>query len=355
MIKLRSIEEGGHVQEVVTVRWFEELSLDEVNDICVVFNEAFIRASKAGIALYRRPEEWLERYGSEPRVEVALLKVEGRVVATTVLTFKDVVVEGDHFSSCFIDDVAVLPHHQGRGYGRLVFDRALKRVEEEKVDFTMLYTARGSIAWNMYRRRGFKDIFDVGIGIFIADKTAFLGLLPRWLDRVLVRFVSFKPRVEEHGKLISVDDAIRNYADLGPTLSLYSSLSEKRLRRKHAIAEGIQCTATLSLRDYHNIKGQVFHVGLISDVVFSEDMKASSLASLILYLIHKAKNHGLPLIVAPSSSHILSEALKLSGIKVVKGGCAMILTENKEVLRRIEEAHNKGYLFTPAEHILGEY
>lgn len=111
-------------------------------------------------SIVRAPEVWRWRYwgmpGFDPRGAIAAV-AGGRVVGTVMVTFRRLRL-GRWVRFGVIDDVAALPGARGRGVARRMMAEALRFMEAEGAEATLLYADPRGVARNLYLDLGYRDI-----------------------------------------------------------------------------------------------------------------------------------------------------------------------------------------------------
>jgi GNAT superfamily N-acetyltransferase len=119
------------------------------------------------------PTEALARYAADGRSWVALDR-DGEPVGYVLVD----VVDGN----AHVEQISVVPSHQGAGFGRALIDRVAAWAAAAGLPAITLTTFR-DVPWNapLYRHIGFRDLDDVEVGPELAavrDHEATLGLDP---------------------------------------------------------------------------------------------------------------------------------------------------------------------------------
>ncbi len=342
----------------------DELSDEEISQICKVFNVTFSEAG-LGFALYRDIKEWKERYleikmkGEADDVLVSFIKESGEIIATTIVTIKKAYVQGELLKFAFIDDVAVLPKHQGKGFGKRVFLKAQKYVDESDVSASVLYTEYKGKAWHIYRKNGYFDGFFYAVAFKILNKRAFKKALKSSLFKFILNFIPKKAVPEEEEvEVLSLEDYER-FNEFGRGMNLYTPITKYRLERTSFIFGCNGFLASASIRDFGTAYGYRFKVGIISNIVYEN---SSCAEKVIKTLTKKLADSGVVFIISFAMENSIKHVFKDAGYYVhgrVEGpsrfvtsvGMIKPITEDISIIERIKF----GKIYAPTEHMIGDW
>ncbi len=117
--------------------------------------------SESGVLFPRSPESWIWRYVNRPRFDpdsVFLAEDSGRLVASLVMTYGDMSVNGDSMPVAMIDDVSTHPDHRKRGLASMLVQRAVDRAKDKGCRLVHLTAATSGTAFKIYHRAGFRTV-----------------------------------------------------------------------------------------------------------------------------------------------------------------------------------------------------
>ncbi|RDE11227.1 MAG: hypothetical protein C4K49_12200 [Candidatus Thorarchaeota archaeon] len=117
--------------------------------------------SESGILFPRSPQSWVWRYVSRPRFDpdsVFLAEDSGRLVASLVMTYGDMSVNGDSMPVAMIDDVSTHPDHRRRGFAAMLVQRAIDRAKDRGCRLVHLTAGTSGTGFRIYHRAGFRTV-----------------------------------------------------------------------------------------------------------------------------------------------------------------------------------------------------
>lgn len=337
-------------------KWFEELDIEEIKGICTVFNKAFLTGSSSGIAFKRSVKDWLKRYSIPNKVKIIYLHDNKHIIATAVITFKEIYLNGRSYTSAFVDDVAVLPQFQRQGLGKKIFEKVVEECRESKVDFAALFAERGGVAWKIYKKYGFITLFNPSMLIKVVNKKRIASAItsyPMKIGLYLLSLIVMKEPPFGEAETVSPEDAQEVYRKLGPNMNLYSHLNEKFFERTLITAKlNNECIATASIREMWSKRNIKIKAGIINNIVFS---KTDKLPQLLSFLNKKLREHEVHIIFSASSSPNLTEIFKHIGFLSLKNKISAMFLSLGISLRKLGKAIRSKTIFTPCEHIFGDW
>lgn len=337
------------------VKHADELSLEEISNICNCFNITFSSANPLRFSLYRFPEEWIERFiaplrsGRYQDVIVGLIKKEKRVIGTTILTLKRVNIQRERVIAGFFDDVAVHPRFQGRGLGKKVFGSVEAFLNESDALFGLLFTAYNGRAHRMYVKFGFKDLIHMRMLFRIVNRRLFSSLIARKIAKPLLYLIP-KRKIPPFSNVIfqNLDEALKRYEEIGNLMALYDQVTEDMLRRVRVVAYKNDAIACGSIRLFTNINGSKIPVGIISNIVARKWNE--NVIDIISALAKKLSEYSVATIITHALEGDMLNCLKRAGFYIVpRKIVGMIKWIGKEI--RINESN----IYLPTEHIVGEF
>ena len=110
---------------------------------------------------YRTEESWLWRYVNRPLFEpnsILIAEEDGKAVASVVMTYANLMIEGVPRSFALVDDVATLPEYRNKGYATALMERAVEIAEEKQCYAIHLVADPDGPASRIYEKIGFSTI-----------------------------------------------------------------------------------------------------------------------------------------------------------------------------------------------------
>lgn len=337
-------------------KWFEKLDIEEVKGICKVFNTAFLTGSSSGIAFKRSVKDWLKRYIASNKVKIIYLHDNKHIIATAVITFKNVYLNGRSYTSAFIDDVAVLPKFQRQGLGKKIFEKVVEECHKSNVDFAVLFAEKGGVAWKIYKKYGFITLFNTTMLIKVVNRKKITSAITSYPMKIGLRLLPLIVRKETslgEAEVVSFEEAQEIYRKIGPNMDLYSHLNDKFFQRTLLTAKlKNECIATASIREMQSKRNIKIKAGIISNIVFS---KTDKLPQLLSFLSKKLEEHGVHIIFSASCSPNLTKIFKHIGFLSLKNKISAMFLPLGISLRKLDRALGNKTIFTPCEHIFGDW
>ena len=92
-----------------------------------------------------------------------LAELDGEIVSSVFVTCTPMQWAGEVMAAGLIDSVMTHPAHRRRGLARRLLDRALRGLESQQADLSLLYTVAGSMAYEFYASMGYVDCLRVHV------------------------------------------------------------------------------------------------------------------------------------------------------------------------------------------------
>jgi len=92
-----------------------------------------------------------------------LAELDGQIVSSVFVTCTPMQWAGQVMAAGLIDSVMTHPAHRRRGLARRLLDRALRGLEAQQADLSLLYTVAGSVPYEFYASLGYVDYLRVHV------------------------------------------------------------------------------------------------------------------------------------------------------------------------------------------------
>ncbi|HUX98795.1 MAG TPA: GNAT family N-acetyltransferase [Candidatus Deferrimicrobium sp.] len=115
------------------------------------------------------PEFWAWKYGAT-RPNYApegyqICEYKGKIIGSIMTTLRTMQFNGEKFLAAGIDDVSTCPVLEKKGIARRLMDNAIKFMEENNVDLSILTAEPGGHAKKLYQRLGYTYMTYISAGI----------------------------------------------------------------------------------------------------------------------------------------------------------------------------------------------